>query len=683
VTGDFGAVELDTCGSCRGLWLDGGEWPRVFGRELETQPTEGARRIGCPACAAEGRSVALEVALVAGSTVEIDHCPSCRGSFLDSGEMQDLRRAARPSRKSAPQPAGTAPEPRRSASSFFGGLVSSVAAGLGLGGDVSAPTPTRLSAAPPPVPGGSSAQAGVAGEAPTAATDGGEITIRFNCAQCGGPIDADPDDLVLDCGFCGSWSRILRAKVADACAVDRAPLEKEQLAISWIERQVAILKAKVLSSADSRGHDVGQIVAREVAERQAEAAARRERERLRARVTVGEARLIQVPYLHEHSDGFQLVLGRETGGTKRMAVVGFVAEATEPAYDTRRYNFRDRGLRLHRGRLRLLSAKDMSEGFEGLPVADPAGVATFSVNRERGRRKQQALSDLARIGALHGRRSEIVYKPYWLAEIQDGSRTEWTLVDGQTGVVAGAVTDSQELQRLMEPPGDSPFLPDWEAKAVLVPHRCPECGQDLPTDRKASFLPCANCHVGIARGERGLERLSYSHVEAPAGKHDWFPVWRFEFRSPQGHEDLRDLRRALGGRLSDTAPPRRHVWVPARRMLGGLPGDRAFSRFAMHAHQSGWEPLDEPLPPITQGRVLGATLDAEQAAALGRAAVAASLTTADVARVNAAIAREELFGAGWDFSAPRLVLVPGSVRARDAFQLLGCHWPIPPRPAGR
>ncbi len=122
--------------------------------------------------------------------------------------------------------------------------------------------------------------------------------------------------------------------------------------------------------------------------------------------------------------------------------------------------------------------------------------------------------------------------------------------------------------------------------------------------------------------------------------------------------------------------------MPARRLLGGPPGDRASARFAEWTHHATWSVLDEPLPPISQGRILGATLDAEQGAALGVAAVAASLSTREIARVNAAIAREQLFASGWSFTEPRLVLLPGRILANGGFQLAACNWPIPPRVGG-
>lgn len=696
IAGDVGGVELDTCPGCRGLWLDGGEWARVFGRRPETRHAGAPARLTCPACAAEGVECALHVFAIEGDAgVEVDACARCQGAFLDAGEMQALR-AQRRAQRRAPRPAPS--RERREESDGpesnddgpgLGGLVAAAATGLGalasrlVSGDAAPPS---RGLTPPPLP--SNARAGGdadAGNAPDAGDAPGaepqDTTLRFHCAQCGGPVDAAPDDRIVDCPFCGSWSALLRAKVADACAVDCPELSERELAACWIDRRIAIYKAELVAQAQANARREGNYLAAELAERQAEAMARRERERLKALVTIGERRLLQVPYLHEHADGYQMVLGRESGGDKLMAVVGFVAEATEPAYDTKLFDFRDRGLRLHRGRLRLLTAKDVAAGFEGLPVADPKGVAGFSVNRERVKPQQQRLSDLARVGELHGRRREIVYKPMWIAEIRLGDAAEWNLIDGQTGVVAGAVQRSDELQRLLEPPGDSPFLEEWEAKAVLVPHRCPECGQDLDPDRQAWFRPCTNCHTGLARDENGLSRLSYSHVEIDGGRADWFPAWRFRFASPEGHEDLRGVREGLGARNAQDGPPQPFVWVPARRLLGGLPGDRAFQRVAENLHHRCFEVVDEPLPPVTQGTVLGATLDAEQAEALARAAVAASFTKQELARTNAALARKELFGT-WRFREPRLVLLPGRVLTNGNFQLAAANWPIPARLGG-
>lgn len=79
-----GAVELDRCGFCKGLWFDGGELEKVLGKKLSGSLTSAdVRSRKCPKC-----NVQL-VAVVLGE-VQVDACTTCRGVFLDDGELKKL-----------------------------------------------------------------------------------------------------------------------------------------------------------------------------------------------------------------------------------------------------------------------------------------------------------------------------------------------------------------------------------------------------------------------------------------------------------------------------------------------------------------------------------------------------------------------------------------------------------------
>ncbi len=98
------ATEVERCGECSGVWLDYGELEQIqetigndYSEELASLPNlvgrahamalERARpELTCPFCA-----VAMERREHGyASQVFIDVCPSCRGVWLDSGEMKTL-----------------------------------------------------------------------------------------------------------------------------------------------------------------------------------------------------------------------------------------------------------------------------------------------------------------------------------------------------------------------------------------------------------------------------------------------------------------------------------------------------------------------------------------------------------------------------------------------------------------
>jgi len=91
-------VEIDECRDCRGVWFDAGELRRVKDQsdpdlgwmDVELWKHEDRFRIAakpaeCPKC-----SRAM-VAVDYGDTgVEVDFCSSCRGVWLDAGELENI-----------------------------------------------------------------------------------------------------------------------------------------------------------------------------------------------------------------------------------------------------------------------------------------------------------------------------------------------------------------------------------------------------------------------------------------------------------------------------------------------------------------------------------------------------------------------------------------------------------------
>lgn len=91
-------VEVDQCSGCGGLWLDRGELvklklmagrrtikrlaePRELARKVP--PTSDRVRLPCPVC--NGVLAPLRV-----NEVAVDICSSCRGLFLDKGELDPV-----------------------------------------------------------------------------------------------------------------------------------------------------------------------------------------------------------------------------------------------------------------------------------------------------------------------------------------------------------------------------------------------------------------------------------------------------------------------------------------------------------------------------------------------------------------------------------------------------------------
>lgn len=87
-------VATDLCPHCSGIWFDAGELPRAAGLCFEERPSgrelAEARRTDyrCPACA----TLLYERELGEDSSVLVEQCPRCGGTFLDEREFSRVRR---------------------------------------------------------------------------------------------------------------------------------------------------------------------------------------------------------------------------------------------------------------------------------------------------------------------------------------------------------------------------------------------------------------------------------------------------------------------------------------------------------------------------------------------------------------------------------------------------------------
>jgi Zn-finger nucleic acid-binding protein len=91
-------VEIDVCPTCHGVWLDNRELAKLDDNFFvdveavafeEVEATADDAQLTCPRC--EGGPALTKVKPADFGEVVVDTCPSCKGFWLDKGELDKMR----------------------------------------------------------------------------------------------------------------------------------------------------------------------------------------------------------------------------------------------------------------------------------------------------------------------------------------------------------------------------------------------------------------------------------------------------------------------------------------------------------------------------------------------------------------------------------------------------------------
>ena len=137
-----------------------------------------------------------------------------------------------------------------------------------------------------------------------------------------------------------------------------------------------------------------------------------------------------------------------------------------------------------------------------------------------------------------GLSTALIYFPVWIARFANSTGRYVAQFDPLAKRVASITDEETPI-----PPGDT--ITSTETAAIqIIPHRCPNCGMDLPDNARSTTYYCGNCRrMFFDRGE-GYRRLQ---VMIPAGldaQSTLFPFWVFDLLSsdwPGKQNLLKDL----------------------------------------------------------------------------------------------------------------------------------------------
>jgi hypothetical protein len=489
----------------------------------------------------------------------------------------------------------------------------------------------------------------------------GPLALLLSCPKCGGPFTVGDVTASLTCDHCGSLL-LLSAPERDEIYFGDDHLRSPEAVLETVIRyRVHGQRAEILGL-------TGKEDERSPPELWVQMKLEAFERRLRSQARILEAHRLYVPYWHLTGWIVQGLLGRHADGPKVVRLRAFAVEHSVPAYDTRRANLRDRGLRLSRSRVSPLTVRDVRERVAFLPWAPVEDRPYQEIERWRSQDLDPFLQTVARHGAFLDRGRLLVYRPYWVARVTllEGEE-QWVLADGGFGTLAGN-PDAEESRALLALAAGDPLRsgePSFR-RVHVVASRCPECGIEKALPAGNHVMICSNCHRALTPTPDGPRVVSYGHCvrgqEALDG--EYLPFWRYRFRIELAGappvERLEDYLRAIfpQGAPPGSRPSGEHLWVPGFRLLGTEAGDEAFKELVAWAHAAGLQTTDDNIPLGGRPVSWGASLSEPEARELLPFVLMGMHGNPSAARLNTLLVKRAVSESRLTPSAPELIMVP-------------------------
>jgi DNA-directed RNA polymerase subunit RPC12/RpoP len=489
---------------------------------------------------------------------------------------------------------------------------------------------------------------------PIAADDDATIdvgyTVTATCTECGAEATFGVLQHAAQCEFCGSHHLVVGHDSVLQVAIPEKITDEEVLLEAVLDhlryRHYLKLYERMVAPLERRATQVGpngQMVtspemsaAAERAERAASAKADAHRSRLAGRVTVRGTQRFLAPYYHQVGTLFQAAFGRDRRTQdKRLGYALDVTETVVPAYPD------EVGLPAM-GKLSYLKALVPAASF-GDSVAtlamDRGMDALQSTVRNLEKKAINREVQTIRLGSVISPEVQaVVWRPWWVAEVEGPDGLETLLVDGASGSIT---TGHFVNDTLLTPLPDDVRRPGQSLR--FQPMECPECGHEFPYDTNAVVHFCVNCHRVFDAGPDGKQQIDYDAPEAePLPGHTLVPLWRFalSLRTAEGATitGLAHLRDGIDGTFDQIGEHAREaanaVWVPGFRCIN--PRLTAEAQRRLFTHLAGNAPRcrSERLPLDQRFSPWSISFDEPEARAALPLLLAELFTRRDLARAN-------------------------------------------------
>jgi hypothetical protein len=474
-------------------------------------------------------------------------------------------------------------------------------------------------------------------------------SVLVRCTECGADVEVPVLARMARCSFCDSDHLVvgqedtlyvtLPAKVNNEADLMSSVLDhyRYQHYLQLYRRTVAPLEQS--SSEVGPG---GQLATRpevEAAAAAAEVAASKKADHYRAklatRLSIGSTQRFLAPYRHGMGTLFQLAFGRSPNDQEKQLrfAIGTI-EAAVLATDAA-----DLPTMGKLSYLRALApAAQCGEEVKTLSL-DMGEEALQRAYGELDRKRLVRDLDVIRLGVKFSEDvTAVIWRPWWIADVEGPDIHETLLVDGAAATVAGAAPYLnpevlEDLPEVARQPG---------AGLRFVPMECPTCGHEYPFDTDAALHFCTNCHrvCGVEDGRK--YELDYAHQAAPDDGHDMVPFWRFPLRLRTGDgrilTDVMHLKDGIDGTLDqigDDAPEQQHsLLAPAFRCINSKLMALAYERVFQYTVRHPPRLAGERFPLDARPRPWSVSLEEPEARNLLPLYIAHALGRRDIARVK-------------------------------------------------
>ena len=507
--------------------------------------------------------------------------------------------------------------------------------------------------------------------------------VAVRCTECGADVAVSVLQHAAQCEFCGSHHLVVgHEDVLQVAIPERVsgPDELRSVVLDHLryryylklyERSVAPLERQATFAGPTGGLATSSDV--EAASIAAEKAISRKADRYRAKIAetleITHTQHFMAPYHHSTGTLYQAAFGRDRKNQDKQ--LRFALDNLEisvpgqaaidlPAMGKLSY------LRA------LVPAAQLPNDTQVVP-ADNDHNRLEAARRDLHRKQIDRTLQTIRVGSHFAEDARaVVWRPWWVAEVEGSGIHETLLVDGAGGSVAGAGAFVDP--KLFEPL--PPESRDESATLTFQAMQCPTCGYEFRYEADAVLHFCSNCHRLFSAGESGKLEVGYDQA-GPAPDKTWHlvPFWRFplQLRTSDGHviTDLRHLRDGIDGTFDQigeaTTPRQDSVWIPAIRCLNPQLMTRAFNHLFVYLWQrpprvkSGRFPLDEKVQPWP------VCLSEREVRELGPLFLTNAFGPRDIARVNVNQVDAWLFEGRFE-AAGKLAYVPIPQAVAGPFQ---------------